>query len=78
MDSKLETAPERLIDLRAVQTLTGVSMATIYRWVESGQFPRPVRLGRSTRWRLGDVLDHLDSLPSAEDAPVTMPDPHKR
>ena len=34
----------------------GVSRATVWRWVQRGKFPKPVKLSPGcTRWRLADV-----------------------
>lgn len=32
-----------------------VSRPTIWRWLKEGQFPKPVKLAGSTRWRLSDL-----------------------
>ena len=32
-----------------------VCRTTIWRWCREGEFPKPVKLGGSTRWRLGDL-----------------------
>jgi len=55
--------PEQRIDVRAVAKLCGVSVRTVWRLVRtSASFPKPARFGlRITRWRVGDVLDYLDS-----------------
>jgi predicted DNA-binding transcriptional regulator AlpA len=36
-----------------------VSGRTIDRLVALGQFPAPFRVGRSCRWRAGDILDYV-------------------
>ncbi|WP_374763257.1 helix-turn-helix transcriptional regulator [Yunchengibacter salinarum] len=34
----------------------GVNRATVWRWVQAGHFPRPVKLTEGcTRWRAADV-----------------------
>ena len=30
---------------------------SIWRWKRNGEFPRPFKLGGSTRWRLSDIED---------------------
>jgi predicted DNA-binding transcriptional regulator AlpA len=44
-----------LIDIRTVCVLRGRSMASTWRDVASGQLAAPVKVGCSTRWRVGDV-----------------------
>ena len=41
----------RVLRLKEVQHRTGVGRSTIYRWMDEGKFPKPVRLGaRSVAW----------------------------
>lgn len=43
-----------------------VSRGTIYRWLNEGKFPRPVRIGeRAVRWRAEDVEAWCSSLDQA-------------
>ena len=42
---------ERLLKLPEVKRMTGRSEASIYRDMESGTFPRPVKIGRWVGWR---------------------------
>lgn len=55
----LETFPflpdEALVDIRAVCALRGRSRASTWRDVTAGRLPKPVKVGGSTRWRVGDV-----------------------
>lgn len=46
---------DRLIDVRAVGERLGVSTRQIWKLTSSGRLPRPIRLGRSVRWREGDI-----------------------
>ena len=58
---------ERMLRLPEILEITGVSTATIWRWVNSGDFPAPVKLGglrtRSIGWRLSEVQEWLDTRP---------------
>jgi predicted DNA-binding transcriptional regulator AlpA len=44
-----------LTDVRVVCALLGRSRASIWRDVERGRLAHPVKVGHSTRWRIGDV-----------------------
>lgn len=51
-----------ILRLRAVVSTTGLGRSTIYSLVKSGDFPRPVQLGkRSVGWRTADVQRWLDA-----------------
>lgn len=40
---------------RQVAQRYAVNRVTVWRWVSRGQFPQPVRLLNSTRWKLADL-----------------------
>lgn len=45
-----------LIRVKTVAPLLGVSVATIWRWLAGGKFPRAVKVGTgTTAWRVGDI-----------------------
>ena len=49
-------APERLMRRKEVQDLCGISAAMIYKLMDAGDFPKPMRIGeRAVRWRLSEV-----------------------
>ena len=55
---------DRLLRLREVEEITGLSRSTIYRMLKAGQFPQSVRVGRkAVRWRLRDINSWMDSRP---------------
>ena len=48
--------PDALLRIKTVAEQVGLSVATIYRKLDEGQFPQPVRLGaRCTRWKAADI-----------------------
>ena len=61
----MESDMDRMMRLPEVLEVTGLSHATIWRWVKSGDFPAPVKLGslrtRSIGWRFSDVQRWFDS-----------------
>ena len=55
--------PAALLRLDAVEEITSLSRSTIYRYVERGRFPAPVKLGqRCIRWCAGDVIAWLEAM----------------
>ena len=58
--------PGMLIRLTEVVELLGVSRSTIYKWVDEGAFPPPVRVSeRAVRWRTEDIEAWRGSLVAA-------------
>ena len=56
---------DRLIKLRAVLEITGISKSSLYRKVSAGTFPPPVRQGlRAVAWRESEVLAWIAGLPT--------------
>ena len=54
---------ERLVPLRVVCAVTGLSRSTIYRMVGAGTFPRPVKISKArVAWRECEVLAWLASV----------------
>jgi predicted DNA-binding transcriptional regulator AlpA len=59
LTSVAEMPDEALVAQPVVEGLAGSSAATIWRRVKSGLLPQPIRIGRTTRWRLGEVRKAL-------------------
>ena len=56
---------DRLIKLRAVLEITGISKSSLYRKISAGTFPPPVRQGlRAVAWRESEVLAWIAGLPT--------------
>lgn len=55
-EQQAQPRPVFLTDKQAASRY-GISRPTIWRWVNEGRFPAPVKLGPGiTRWRLADLL----------------------
>lgn len=62
----------RLRDLIAPRGPLPVSKSTVWAWVKSGRFPQPVRIGRVTAWRVGDIRSFLGQAADAR-LPLELP-----
>ena len=57
---------ERLLRRRQVEEITGMSRSSIYRLMQKGKFPRPVRIGpAAVRWKASDITAWMESRPVA-------------
>ena len=56
----------RLLRRRQVEEITGMSRSSIYRLMQVGEFPWPVRVGpTAVRWRASDMTGWVESRPVA-------------
>ena len=58
----------RFLRLKEVVQMVGLSRASIYRLMDSSDFPHPIRVGpRAVRWRLRDIEQWMSERPLATD-----------
>lgn len=64
MDSKDRSTfeAERLLRVKDVAAICGVSTRHIYRLKDRGQMPAPMKLGSSTRWRERDISEWIENM----------------
>lgn len=53
MNNLAET--DRFLTCATVSEITGFGRAAIYKKVASGEFPRPIKIGRASRWSQREV-----------------------
>ena len=57
---------DRLLRRQQVEEIAGIKRSSIYRLMDDGEFPRPVKVGpAAVRWRESDIRAWLDSRPDA-------------
>ncbi|EEW1631421.1 AlpA family transcriptional regulator [Escherichia coli] len=55
MTSKPSLSEDQFVDMAFITRLLGVSDKWIYRLIKDGIFPKPIKLGRSSRWLQSEV-----------------------
>ena len=61
-DPRFEALANRLLREREVCEMVAVSRSTLWRWVNTGSFPAPIRIGTSAvRWQLSVVQEWMAS-----------------
>jgi len=67
---QIETLPVPVIalDIKVLIVVTGLGKTTLYGLMKSNQFPRPLKIGKSSRWLSSDVNEWLRQLSSVRDA----------
>lgn len=46
---------DQFIDMAFITSFTGLTNKWFYKLIQDGQFPRPVKFGRSSRWLKSEV-----------------------
>lgn len=46
---------DQLVDMSFITTYTGMTDKWFYKLISDGLFPKPIKLGRSSRWRKSEV-----------------------
>ena len=65
-------SPEDLLSLDEVMQITRLGKTSIYRRMQEGQFPLPLKLGgRAVRWTRGSITAWRSSQPTATYLPVS-------
>lgn len=46
---------DKMVDMVFITEYTGLSNKWFYKLIQDGEFPKPIKLGRSSRWLKSDV-----------------------
>ncbi|MBF4178008.1 helix-turn-helix transcriptional regulator [Lelliottia nimipressuralis] len=50
---------DQLVDMAFITTCTGMTDKWFYKLISEGKFPKPIKLGRSSRWKESEVKEWL-------------------
>ncbi|MGL4460043.1 MAG: helix-turn-helix transcriptional regulator [Plesiomonas shigelloides] len=59
-NSSILNIEDPLIDMIFITTFTGMTDKWFYKLISDGQFPKPIKLGRSSRWRKSEVENWMN------------------
>jgi excisionase family DNA binding protein len=59
--------PALLLSDHTAAALLGISRATLWRQVNAGHLPKPIKLGGSTRWRRDELMTAIEQAAAARD-----------
>ncbi|HDR2485960.1 TPA: AlpA family transcriptional regulator [Enterobacter ludwigii] len=59
MTEHISLLDDQLVDMRFITKLTGLTDKWFYKMIKDGDFPKPVKLGRSSRWLKSEVENWL-------------------
>lgn len=46
---------DQFVDMKFITRLTGLTDKWFYKLIQEGEFPKPIKLGRSSRWLKSEV-----------------------
>ncbi|MBA7728840.1 AlpA family transcriptional regulator [Citrobacter freundii] len=55
MTEHISLLDDQLVDMRFITKLTGLTDKWFYKLIKDGLFPKPIKLGRSSRWLQSEV-----------------------
>jgi predicted DNA-binding transcriptional regulator AlpA len=53
---------DKLIDLKTLAEHLGIAERSIWRGVSRGEIPKPVKLGKSSRWFTSEIIEFQERL----------------
>ena len=59
MTEQISLLDDQLVDMRFITKLTGLTDKWFYKLIKHGLFPKPIKLGRCSRWLQSEVEDWL-------------------
>lgn len=59
MYAKPTLLEDQFIDMKFITQLTGLSDKWFYKLIQDGLFPKPIKLGRASRWLKSDLEEWL-------------------
>ena len=57
--SDTDFTKDRLVDMAFITAYTGLTDKWFYKLIKDGEFPKPIKLGRSSRWTESEVKSWL-------------------
>lgn len=57
-----QTTSSELLSVSTLVEMLHRSRASIYRDIQRGEFPRPLKLGSSSRWRRSEIEAYIERL----------------
>lgn len=55
---------DKMVDMKFITEFTGLTDKWFYKLISAGKFPKPIKLGRSSRWLQSEVTawlqQHID------------------
>jgi len=53
---------EKLLTIKEVTYIVGFKQSTIYKFIKTKAFPKPIKIGRASRWKQSDIQNWIINL----------------
>ena len=57
--NNIDLMNDKLVDMVFITEFTGLSDKWFYKLISEGRFPKPIKLGRSSRWKESELKEWL-------------------
>ncbi|MDQ5992395.1 helix-turn-helix transcriptional regulator [Providencia stuartii] len=58
---KASLLDDQLVDIKFITQFTGLTDKWFYKLIKEGEFPKPIKLGRSSRWFKSEIEQWLEN-----------------
>jgi len=58
--NNIDLMNDKLVDMVFITEFTGLSDKWFYKLISEGKFPKPIKLGRSSRWKESELRSWLE------------------
>ncbi|WP_272688347.1 helix-turn-helix transcriptional regulator [Providencia sp. PROV142] len=58
---KTSLLDDQLVDIKFITQFTGLTDKWFYKLIKEGEFPKPIKLGRSSRWFKSEIEQWLEN-----------------
>ena len=63
-NSNTSLLKDKMVDMKFITEFTGLTDKWFYKLISEGQFPKPIKLGRSSRWMQSEIekwiVEHIE------------------
>jgi len=53
---------EKLLTIKEVTEIVGFKTSTIYKFIQQNKFPKQIKIGTASRWKLSDIQKWLQEI----------------
>jgi len=60
LQTSIDLMNDKLVDMAFIKTFTGLTDKWFYKLISEGKFPKPIKFGRSSRWKESEIRTWLE------------------